>query len=71
MLCFPLEQGYYKIIAERDDKNKKLYVNLYQSQFFKGKIEVNETTDDFGEEKLDFARILPYNESFVKSQPLF
>lgn len=61
-----LEKGYYKIIAERDEESKKIYINFYQSQFFKGKLEVIETQDDFGQETLDFAEVLPYNESFVK-----
>ena len=60
------EKGYYKIIGERDSETNKLYAKFYQSQFFKGQVELTETEDDFGEETLDFARILPYNESFVK-----
>lgn len=62
----PLEKGFYKVIAERDEDSKKIYINFYQSQFFKGRLEVIETDDDFGETTLDFARILPYNASFVK-----
>lgn len=61
-----LERGYYKVISEKNAENKKLYVKFYQSQFFKGELEVIETEEDFGEETLDFVRILPYNESFVK-----
>lgn len=61
-----LEKGYYNVFAEKDDENKKLYVSLYQSQYFKGKIEVTATEDDFGEEDLNFAKIIPFNESFVK-----
>lgn len=61
-----LEKGYYKVVAEKDEKTKKVYINFYQSQFFKGKFEVTETEDDFGEEYLDFAKIIPYNDSFIK-----
>ena len=60
------EKGYYKVFAEQDEENGKKYVSFYQSQFFKGKVEVIETQEDFGEENLDFARVLPYNDSFVK-----
>ena len=60
------EKGYYKAVAEKDDKAKKIYVNLYQSQFLKAKIEVIETEEDYGKETLDFANIHPYNDSFVK-----
>lgn len=61
-----LDKGYYKIYPEKDDISKKLYISLYQSQYFKGKVEVVETDDDYGEDTLDFAKILPVNESFVK-----
>lgn len=61
-----LEKGYYKVFAEKDEETGKLYVSFYQSQFYKGKVEVIETEDDYGEEMLDFAKIIPYNESFVK-----
>ena len=61
-----LEKGYYKVIAERDKETKKIYINFYQSQFFKAKLEVIETDDDFGQDKLDFAELMPYNESFMK-----
>ncbi len=60
-----LEKGYYNVVAERD-KNEKIYISFYQSQFFKGKLPVIETEDDFDEKNLDFAKILPYSESFVK-----
>ena len=60
-----LEKGYYKVIA-RKDENKRAIVSFYQSQFFKGELEVNETEDDFGEESLDFAKIIPYNDSYMR-----
>lgn len=61
-----LDKGYYKVYAERDEKTGKIYVKFYQSQFLMATIEVIETEDDYGQEKLDFAEIIPYNESFVK-----
>lgn len=60
------EKGYYSVFAQKDDENKKYYINFYQSQYFKGKLEVTETEDDFGEEELNFAKIIPFNDSFVK-----
>lgn len=60
-----LERGYYSVVGERK-KNNKVYLKFYQSQFLKGEIEVIETNDDFGEKTIDFARIVQYNESFVK-----
>ena len=60
-----LEKGFYKVIGEKNEDGK-LYVNFYQSQFFKGSVEVSETNDDYNEKEIDFAKILPYNDSFVK-----
>lgn len=60
-----LEKGFYKVFARRDE-SKKAFISFYQSQFFKGEIEVNETEDDFGEKELDFAKLTPYNNSYVK-----
>lgn len=62
----PLEKGYYKLFAERDEKDNKTYVNFYQSQFLKARLQVQETEDDYGQDELDFAKIIPYNDSFVK-----
>ena len=61
-----LEKGFYKIIGEKNLEKKKLYLNFYQSQYFKGRVEVAETEDDYGEENVDFARVIPYNDQFVK-----
>ena len=60
-----LEKGFYKIIAERDE-HKKIHVKFYQSQFLKGEIIAEETNDDFGQETIDFAKVLPCNQQFVK-----
>ena len=59
-----LEKGFYKAVGNSVDG--KFYIEFYQSQFFKGKVEVNKTKDDFGEEDINFAKIIPYNDSFVK-----
>lgn len=60
-----LEKGFYNLVAQKDE-NKNLYILFYQSQYLKGKMLAEETEDDFGEETLDFARLIPYNNSFVK-----
>lgn len=61
-----LEKGYYKVLPERDKENNRTYINFYQSQFFKARLEVKETDDDFGKDVLDFVEIIPYDENFVK-----
>lgn len=61
-----LDKGYYKVVGEKDSETKKLYLNLYQSQFFKAKFEVVETHDDFSKEEINFVEALPYNDNFIK-----
>ena len=61
----PLEKGFYKILGEKDKENN-IRLNFYQSQFLKGTISATETQEDFDEDKIDFAKIIPYNESFMK-----
>lgn len=60
-----LDKGYYKIIAEKD-KNNDINLMFYQSQFFKGKVRASETDDDYDEEDINFVKLLPYNDQFVK-----
>lgn len=61
-----LEKGYYKVVGEKNEKNGSFSLNLYQSQFFKGKIDVTETKDDFEKDTINFIDILPYNKNFIK-----
>lgn len=60
-----LEKGFYKVFA-RKGEDEKFYVSFYQSQFLIGEVEVTETEEDFGEEELDFAKLIPYNKSFMR-----
>ncbi|MBO5738493.1 hypothetical protein J6R97_04050 [bacterium] len=62
----PLEKGFYKIYGEKDTETGKLFLSFYQSQYYKGKIEVTEMEDDYGEDQIDFAKIIPFNNSFIK-----
>lgn len=61
----PLEKGYYKVIAQRDD-NKDIYLMFYQSQYFKGKVKAHETNDDYDEESINFVKLLPYDNNYIK-----
>lgn len=61
----PLEKGFYKVLGERSDDGK-IYLSFYQSQFFKGKVLATETEDDYGEKEINFAKIVSYNDSFIK-----
>ena len=61
-----IEKGFYKIVAEIDSETQKKYLNFYQSQYFKGKVEITETKSDFDEKELNFVKLVPYNDSFVQ-----
>lgn len=61
-----LEKGFYKVLSKIDEKSKKKYIELYQSHSLIAEIEVIETKDDFEEKELNFAKLIPYNDSFVK-----
>ena len=60
-----LEKGYYKVLAERA-KDGKIIIKLYQSQFLKAEFFAIETEDDFEQKKVDFAELLPHNDSYMK-----
>lgn len=61
----PLDKGFYKVVAEKD-KNNDIYLMFYQSQFFKGKVRACETNEDYDEDSLNFVKLIPYNNRFVK-----
>lgn len=61
----PLDKGFYKVIAQKD-KNNDIYFMFYQSQFFKGKVRACETNEDYDEDELNFVKLTPYNNHFVK-----
>ena len=60
-----LDKGFYKIIGEKN-KNSEVYLLFYQSEFLKGKVKAVETKDDFGENELDFVKMLPVDGSKIK-----
>jgi len=59
-----IEQGYYNVFATKEDG--KIYLNFYQAHYLKGKVEATETEEDFNESEVNFAKIIPFNDSFVK-----
>lgn len=61
----PLEKGFYKVMAEKDDNND-IYFSFYQSRFFKGKVRASETNNDFGKDTIDFIDLQPFDENFIK-----
>lgn len=59
-----LEKGYYNVMAQKE--GKKVYLLFYQSQYLKGKVPALETVNDFGEETVNFVKLLPCTDSTVK-----
>lgn len=60
-----LDKGYYNVTARRD-ANKDIYLNLYQAHYLISSIKATETEDDFSQERVDFADVQTFNDSFVK-----
>ena len=60
-----LETGFYNVFGEKDD-NGDIYLSFYQAHYLMGKIRANETKDDFGAEEINFVKLIPYNEDYVK-----
>lgn len=61
-----LEKGYYNVTAEKDKKDGKIYINLYQAHYLKAKVEANETENDYGQEEVNFAQVQDFNDNFVR-----
>ena len=60
-----LEKGYYNVFGEKD-KNGDVYLSFYQAHYFKGKLKCYKTKNDFESETLDFVRLEPYDEHYIK-----
>jgi len=60
-----LERGYYNVFGEKD-KNGEVYLSFYQAHYFKGKIKAHVTKNDFDAENLDFVKIEPYDDDYVR-----
>lgn len=60
----PIERGFYKVIGQK--KSDGVYILLYQAHSLKARIKARETNDDFNEEYIQFAKILPCNDHQMK-----
>lgn len=61
-----LETGFYNVYGEKDKNDGKIYLSFYQSNKFCGKIPAYETKDDYEAEEINFVKLIPYNEHFIK-----
>jgi hypothetical protein len=60
-----MERGYYNVFGEKD-KSGDVYLSFYQAHFFKGKVKAKITKNDFDDENLDFVKLEPYDEEYVR-----
>ena len=60
-----LESGYYNVFGEKD-KNGEVYLSFYQAHYFKGKVKAHKTKNDFDDENLDFVKMEPYDEDYLR-----
>lgn len=59
-----IEKGFYRILAEKKDDT--IYIELYQAHKLIAKIKARETKDDFDQEYIQFAKLIPHNEQRMK-----
>jgi two-component SAPR family response regulator len=60
-----VEKGFYNVFGEKDEKND-IYLLLYQAHNLLGKIKVYPTNNDFGSDDVDFVKITPYDNNYMK-----
>ena len=60
-----MEKGYYNVFGEKDE-NGEVYLSFYQAHFFKGKVKAYKTKNDFDAENLDFVKMEPYNDEYIR-----
>ncbi len=59
-----LPVGHYQIKAEKDGDSS--VIKFYQSQYVMAQVPAQETSDDFGEEEILFAKWVPENDNQIK-----
>lgn len=56
--------GHYKVTCEK--KNDSVYFNFYQGYNLIAKVDAKETDNDFKEPSINFCKLVPYDEQYVK-----
>jgi len=59
-----VEKGFYRIIGEK--KADGVYIELFQAHKMVAKIKARETNDDFEQEYIQFAKLIPHNDQQMK-----
>ena len=60
-----LQRGFYNVFGEKD-KEGQVYLSFYQSHTLMGKVKAYKTNNDFDSDELDFVKMLPYDEKYIK-----
>jgi hypothetical protein len=60
-----LQRGFYNVFGEKD-KEGQVYLSFYQAHTLMGKVKAYKTNSDFDSDELDFVRMLPYDEKYIK-----
>ena len=60
-----LEKGFYNVFGEKKEKGE-VYLSFYQAHYFKGKVKAFQTQNDFDDENLDFVKMEPYDNNYIK-----
>ncbi len=60
-----LEKGFYNVFGEKSE-NGEITLSFYQAHDLKGKIKAYNTNQDYNSEELDFVKMEPYNDSYIK-----
>lgn len=59
--------GYYKLEAQKvDEDNNLYYMNLFQGHKLIAKVPSYVTDNDFGMETINFAKVIPYDDKYLK-----
>jgi hypothetical protein len=61
-----LEPGYYNVYGERNKTDNSLLLSFYQAHSFMGDIPAFETDEDCDADDVNFVKLIPYNENYVK-----
>ena len=61
-----LDEGYYNVYGERDKDTKTVYLTFYQAHYPMGKVKAKETNEDYNDENINFVRLIPYNDRYIK-----
>lgn len=60
-----IEKGFYNVFGEKD-KNNNIYLSFYQAHYLMGKVKAYPTNNDFEADELDFVKMVPYDDTYIK-----